>query len=155
MRNRILLTKPIFEWLIEHLVYMEENIEELVNFYYPYPSIEQENLKKFFKKYIRKIEAVLEKIEVINSMDKFRYTNYLNEFPFVIIGSHVNVIDLSNKSNTYYKIIHPLEQSKRKSEITYFSDLGKALILKEANHEVVINTPSELQSFKIMSIKLL
>lgn len=155
MGNRIMLTKPIFEWLIEHLVFIEENKDELVNFYYPDLPIEQENMKKFFAGYIKKIEAELEKIEIVNSIDKFRYTDRLNEFSFVIIGSQVDVIDLYDKTSTSLRLIHPVEQSKRKNEITYLSTLGRSLLLKEVGSEVVINNASALQRYRVKSIKLL
>lgn len=155
MKNRIMLTKPVFEWLIEHLVFIEENTDELVNFYYPGFEEEKYNMKKFFIEYIRKIEVELEKVEVIGSFDKFHFIDYLNVFPFVIIGSQVSVRDVLYKKEACYKLIHPVEHSRRKNEITYLSALGKALLLKEAGSEVMVNTPAGMQHFRIQSVKLL
>lgn len=155
VKNKILLTKPAFEWLIEHLVYIEESTDKLVNFYYPTVSIEQSDMKKLFTNYVNKIDAELERIEIVNSLEKFRYTGDLNEFPFVIIGSQVDIVDLSDNSSISVKLIHPVEHSKHKDEITYLSSLGRALILKEVGSEVVVNMPIGLRRFKVKSIKLL
>lgn len=154
MGNRIMLTKSIFEWLIEHLVFIEESADELVNFYYPDLPVEQCNMKRFFTEYIKKIEAELEQVEIVSSIDKFRYANSLNEFSFVIIGSQVELLNLTSRRNVSFKIIHPDDHNKRSNEITYLSALGKALLLKEVGNKVEVNMPAGLQRYKIEAIKL-
>lgn len=155
MKNWIALTKPIFEWLIEHLVFIEENADDLACFYYPDLPEEQGNMIKFFKGYVSKIEKELERIEVVDSIESYRRYDNLNEFSFVIIGSQVEVSGLTGGDMTSFKLIHPVEHGKRRNEITYLSPMGRALLLREAGSEFEVEMPSGLQQYRINSVRLL
>jgi len=155
VNQRIMLTKPVFERLVEHLVFIEENTDTLANFCFPDLPIERENMRKLFREYAVKIEDEFERTVIINSPEKYRDTANLNEFPFVILGSQVRVADQSSSCSTVFKLIHPIEQSSRINEVTCLSALGKALFMKKVGSEAVVDTPARQKRYKIETIRLL
>lgn len=150
-----MLTKPVFERLVEHLVFIEENTDTLADFCFPDLPIERENMRKLFREYAGKIETEFERTEIVSSLDKHCDTANLNEFPFVILGSQVHVSDQIGISRMVFKLIHPLEQSSRVNEITCLSAMGKALFLKEVGNEAVVDTPTWPKRYRIETIRLL
>lgn len=155
LRNEIILTKTIFEGLIEHLVFVEENADNLAGFYYPDLPEKRESMKKLFLEYVTKIEAVMEKIEVVDSIEEYRRYENLNEFPIAIIGSQVGVESLTDGSVTSLKLIHPDEHSRRKNEITYLSPMGRALLLRKTGSEFEVDIPEGRKRFRVRSVRLL
>ena len=59
MNKFITLTQPIFENLIEHLLYIEESADRLAVFFFPESEKDRENMKRFYRQYVKKIENQL------------------------------------------------------------------------------------------------
>ncbi len=156
MGNQISLTKPVFEWLIEQLVFIEEASGELAGFIYPDLPIEQEKMKVFFQAYVEKIESVLKKVNIVESIREYLYIDRLNEFPFIIIGSQVTMTKLSDNSELTYVIVFPVDDSnnQQNNELSCISPLGKELLLKEVKSEFDIIIPEGLTRVRIDCIKL-
>lgn len=150
----ITLTKPVFEKLIEHLIYIEESSDNLADFFFPDSPKDQEDIKNFFRQYVKTIENEMGYITVVKSFANASCLNSLNTFPFVIIGSEVELETISGKPAFVYRIIHPDGQNKAKNGITYLSPMGKALLLKTTGSEIDIDTPSASQRVKIKTIRL-
>ena len=71
----------------------------------------------------------------------------------VIFGSTVDLEDLTNKGKTTYKIVGEDEADYSENKISYNSPIGKGLIGKEINDEVIISLPKGDLKFKIIKIK--
>lgn len=159
MNGNVMLSKTIFEKLIEHLVEVEENKNKILDFCFPDPCKKRDELREFFEKYISSIDTVVKKIKVKdqaydNTLVK-ENDNHIDTFPFVIIGSEVEIVDDAVEESFSYKIVHPFENSKRIDEITYLSPVGKALMLKGINDTVSIDVPVGTLNYRINNIKLL
>lgn len=165
----ITLTKPVFEKLIEHLIKIEESSDSLADFYFPDSSEDQEKLLEFFTVYLKKIEDELQNAEVINPFLKVQDPGTLNTFPFVIIGSEVGLETLPARALYIYRVIFPDSQANVKNGISFLSQLGRSLLLRncgsvinigiDGNNGKVINnnpcTSAETRRAIIKSIRLL
>lgn len=156
MEKKISLTKPVFEWLIEQLVFIEETSGELARFIYPDSAVEQEKMKLFFESYVEKIESVLKKVNIVDSIEEYSNTERLNEFPFIIIGSQVKMTNLSDSSQLTYVIVYPVDDSQKQlnNELSCISPLGKELLLKDVKSELTIKMPEGVTKLKLDCIKL-
>lgn len=152
--SSIILTKPVFEKLIEHLIYIEESSDSLVEFIFPEPGKEREDMKLFFRRYVKAIEDELENVTVIKSHRVGTSPGTLNHFPFVIIGSEVDLEDETGKVSSVYRLIHPDSPSKVKNEITYLSPIGKELLMKNKGSKISIEVQSDIRHLRIKSIRL-
>ena len=156
MEKKISLTKPVFEWLIEQLVFIDETSGELARFIYPDSAVEQEKMKLFFESYVEKIESVLKKVNIVDSIEEYSNTERLNEFPFIIIGSQVKMTNLSDSSQLTYVIVYPVDDSQKQlnNELSCISPLGKELLLKDVKSELTIKMPEGVTRLKLDCIKL-
>lgn len=150
----ITLTKPVFEKLIEHLIYIEESSDSLAEFIFPESAKERDEMKLFFRKYVEAIENELEKVTVVKSHRVGTCPETLNHFPFVIIGSEVDLEDESGRLSGVYRLIHPDSPSKVKNEITYLSPIGKQLMMKKTGSKINIEMQSEIRQLRVKSIRL-
>jgi len=165
----ITLTKPVFETLIKHLIYIEESSDSLADFYFPDSPKEQEEIKDFFRVYIKKIENEMEHAKVVSIFTKVPCLDMLNTFPFVIIGSEVGLETASCKTAYNCRVIHTDSQTNVKNGITFLSPIGRSLLLRNAGSEIDIGignnigsninsslcASAEMQRVKIKTIKLL
>ncbi|MFL2889847.1 MAG: transcription elongation factor GreA [Pelagibacteraceae bacterium] len=71
----------------------------------------------------------------------------------VIFGSTVSVKDLENDKKTKYKIVGQDEADISKNLIFFRSPIGKALIGKNVEDMVSVNTPSGDRSFQILNVQ--
>lgn len=156
-KQMITLTKPVFEKLIEHLIYIEESADSLADFYFPDSPKDREDMKRFFEQYVKTIEDEMEHVAVVKSFAEASCLDSLNTFPFVIIGSEVELVTIAGKTACVYRLIHPDSQSKVKNGVTYLSPIGKALLLKNAGSEIDIDIDMAPvpQRLKIKTITLL
>lgn len=164
----ITLTKPVFEKLIEHLIKIEESSDSLADFYFPDSPKDQQELLEFFTVYVKKIEDELQNAEVINPFIKVQDPGTLNTFPFVIIGSEVGLETLPARTLNICRVIFPDSQANVKNGISFLSQLGRSLLLRNCGSEIDIgidggngttiyssDTPSKTRKTIIKSIRLL
>ncbi|MDB9752411.1 transcription elongation factor GreA [Pelagibacteraceae bacterium] len=71
----------------------------------------------------------------------------------VIFGSTVKVQDLETNKEVTYKIVGQDEADIKKKFIFYKSPIGKALIGKNKDDMLTVNTPSGERNFKIKDVK--
>ncbi len=157
MSETVTLTRPVFEKIVEQLVYIEENMNEIIELHSPVTEDERESLKAYLLSYVGKMEEVLEKIRVVPNIFK-RDTGpepieNINRFPFAIIGSTVVLEDSDTKEKVRYRIAFPYENSTA-YDISFLSGTAKALLLKETGRSVCINTREGEKKYRILSISL-
>lgn len=138
----IKLTKPVFEKLIEHLIKIEESSNSLAEFYFPDSLKEQEELLEFFTVYVKKIENELQQAEVINPFVKAQNPGALNAFPFVTIGSEVRLETFPAGTGHTCRVIFPDSQANVKNRISFLSQLGRSLLLKNCGSEIDVGIDS-------------
>jgi len=71
----------------------------------------------------------------------------------VELGSIVIIKDLDNKKEKEFKIVSSIESDPEKSKISDESPMGRALLNRKTDDEVVVKTPKETKRLKIIKIK--
>ena len=71
----------------------------------------------------------------------------------MIFGSTVELIDVNTKVKKNYKIVGKDEADINLGLLIYKSPIGKALIGKNKNDHIIVNTPSGEKTFKISGVK--
>lgn len=100
--------------------------------------------QSFVEKKIREIEEKLSNSEII---DTIHLPNGKVGF-----GSVVTLENLKNAGKVTYQIVGPDESDISSGKISIASPLGKALIGKEVEDEVIVQTPGGAKNYTILKI---
>ena len=100
--------------------------------------------QSFVEKKIREIEQKLANSEIIDNLNV--------PDGKVGFGSIVTLENLDNAGQVTYQIVGPDESDISSSKISIASPLGKALIGKEAQDEVKVQTPGGAKNYTILKI---
>ncbi|WHH58706.1 GreA/GreB family elongation factor [Petroclostridium sp. X23] len=146
MSTKFVLSQRAFEKLLKNLVAFEEEYQSMVDDYYPQYTKERESFVELLTEYIKKLNTTLKNITFREKCD--------NYFPFVIIGSEVEIQDIDDGEAYKYRIVAPTERDIENDYISFLSPVGRALLLKEKDETVVVNTPNGVYRYRIKSIKL-
>ncbi|AUS96672.1 hypothetical protein CDQ84_18580 [Clostridium thermosuccinogenes] len=146
MGKKICLTRAMFEKVLEHLIRLEENKNRLIDEYYPEIGDERDKFIDFLSEYVNKIDGVVEDIRISDEAD--------NEFPFVIIGSEVEIHDVDENEVFRYKLVTPYERDIANGHISFLSPMGKSLLLKKKGEDVSVKTPSGIYRYRIKKIEV-
>jgi transcription elongation factor GreA len=146
--SKIVLSRPIFDVLVKHLVDIEEEKDRIMGEYYPNVTDERDKFKQLISTYINEIEEYLSNSKVKDNISR--------DFPFVTIGSIVEIEDLTYKETEKLTIVSPFinKASMNLNCASYLSPMGKTLLLKKVEDRVVIETPAGKSTYIIKSIEL-
>jgi len=144
--TKITLSQDVFEKLVQHLVEAEEEKNRIFDQYLSKPSRERIHFENLFDEYIRKVN------DLIKNTDKSQASNF--DIPFVTIGSVVKVQDLTDQEVLSFRIVNPFEININTGDISCLSPVGKSLLLKKVDDEIVVNAPGGVFRYKILSIQL-
>jgi transcription elongation factor GreA len=100
--------------------------------------------QSFVEKKIREIEQRLANAEIMDT------TNLPNDK--VRFGSVVSLENLENGDEVTYQIVGPDESDIPSGKISVASPLGKALISREVDEEVTVQTPGGIKRYTILKI---
>lgn len=100
--------------------------------------------QSFVEKKIYEIEQKLANSEI---MDTLSLSNGQVGF-----GAIVTLENLSNGGKVTYKIVGPDESDISSGRISIASPLGKALIGREVNDEVIVQTPGGAKNYTVLKI---
>jgi len=100
--------------------------------------------QSFVEMKIREIEQRLANAEIMDT------TNLPNDK--VGFGSVVSLENLENGGEVTYQIVGPDESDIPSGKISIASPLGKALISKEVDEEVTVQTPGGIKRYTILKI---
>jgi len=100
--------------------------------------------QSFVEKKIREIEQKLANSEIID--------NLILTDGKVGFGSVVTLENLDNGGKVTYQIVGPDESDISSGKISIASPLGKALIGKEVEDEVIVQTPGGAKNYTILKI---
>ena len=101
--------------------------------------------QSFVEKKIHEIEQKLANSEIMDT------SNLPSDR--VGFGSVVTLSNLENGGEVTYQIVGPDESNVDSGKISIASPLGKALVGKEADDEVIVKTPGGVKRYTILKIK--
>ncbi|MEG6523196.1 GreA/GreB family elongation factor [Desulfotomaculum sp. 1211_IL3151] len=142
MHEKIFLSRGAFERLIHDIIYMEEEKEELLE-YFSVKSPERAELKQLIENYIRQVDLLIRNVKVSSTSE--------NSLPFVIINSEVGLYSLDNNFLTKVRIVLPLHNIEEQ-DIPFLSPFGMTLLLKAVGSEVTLSTAQGLLRYRIDAI---
>lgn len=146
MPTGIVLSTPRFERIIENLVLLEEEYPQILEQYYPEYTREREDFLEWITGYIQKLNQAVQGISVKDGAP--------DGFPFAILGSQVEIEDMEDSTLSRYRIVCPSKRSLDQGCISLLSPIGRALLLKEENDVVAVETPGGIYRYRIRSITL-
>lgn len=146
--SKFVISKPIYEGLIKHLVDMEEEKNKVLEEYYYDMTADRLNFENLIDNYVINIDKYIKNAEIADKSD--------SDCPFVVINSVVEVEDLSNNSVEKFQIISPFlnDHSLDGESASYLSPIGRSLLLKKQGEKVIVETPMENIEYRVKSIEL-
>ena len=94
---------------------------------------------------ILEIESKLANAQVID-------ITHLNNTGKVIFGATVTICNMSDGKSMTYQIVGEDEANIKQNKISYASPLGRALIAKQVDDNVIVTTPGGLIEYEILSV---
>lgn len=94
---------------------------------------------------IQELEAKLSRVQIID------VKNIPNQGK-VVFGTTVTVLHLQDETELTYQIVGEDEADIKLNKISYASPIGRALIGKELDDVVVVDTPGGLVEYEIMAV---
>jgi len=146
--ERVTVSPAVFEYLVRHLVEVEEGRNHLLEQYFLEPSKERYDFESLIDTYVMHIDSLIKRANKSRDAD--------SKVPCVTIESEVTVQDLSDGETHVYRIVSPFN-GKVKPErgiISYLSPIGRVLLLKKIGDEVKIHAPGGVIRYKILSIRM-
>lgn len=148
------LTSYAFRAILSHLVDMEERKNEIANEIFSDFSSLHDDFDCFIDNYLKKLEELIKMVKIVDkpSREKLKSLNYL---PYVIIGSTVDLENINNLNNHFFKIVNPYHTSNSKDNLSCLSALGKSLMLNKPGDiiKTKLNEDEDECLYKIKSIR--
>jgi len=132
------------EALCQHLADMKENKENILDDCFDGDSEERDEFEEYFDGYLAELERV------INAAG--REEEVEDSFPLVIIGSEVEVEDITGGDVFKFRIVTPFNSQTGVEDVSCLSPAGKALVLKKPGEEVTVKAPAGAFHYRIRKI---
>ncbi|NLN42121.1 MAG: GreA/GreB family elongation factor [Clostridiales bacterium] len=139
--------QQIIDFLNEHLKKIESTKNHILKEFYDDRTEDRDNFQSIFYQYTSHIRSFMAADADITKNE---------QWPFVLIGSIVEVEDLDYNSIDKLKIVPPFYEDKT-TELecaSCLSPVGHALLLKKIGDKVAVKTPLGDCNFMIKSIDL-
>jgi len=72
----------------------------------------------------------------------------------VVFGCYVIIVDNEGGEEIKYQLVGPLESDINQNKISVTSPIGKALIGKKIDNEIIVKTPGGTRNFQIIDISV-
>ncbi|NLZ17750.1 MAG: transcription elongation factor GreA [Desulfobulbaceae bacterium] len=72
----------------------------------------------------------------------------------VVFGTVITLFDVLTETEVTYQLLGPEEVDVKRGAISFLSPLGKALLGKEEDDEVVVKAPGGLREYEVISISV-
>jgi transcription elongation factor GreA len=146
MIKKFYVSKELYEKVLANMVEIEDGLQKILNEYYPNYTKERDDFTDFIKHYISELDKNIKYLSIIDKAE--------NKFPFVIIGSEVEIEDMDEGDVYKYHIVNPHTRDITNDYISFLSPVGMALLLKKQGEIVNVNTPSGTYRYRIKTIAL-
>lgn len=147
--GKYVISRPTFENIIKGLVRLEENKDIWIERFFPATKPDTANERV---EMIALLERYIEHMNYfLQSVDKGITSS--RDFPFIIIGCEIEVLEMFKRRRHQLRLVYPLEESVQAGDVSVFSPLGKALLLKETGSMIELDLPAGKIKYQVISIK--
>jgi len=147
--SKSVISKQIYEMLVQHLIRIEEEKLNVIDKYYPVWTNERNDFQELMDSYITSVENILYNEVQVDD-------NGSDTCPFAIIGSQITLKDCYTNKTEEMQIVSPFmgEINLSVDSASYLSPMGRAFLLKKVNDDVKVETPMGIFQYKIEGIEL-
>jgi transcription elongation GreA/GreB family factor len=140
--NKFIISTRTFENILENLVKLEEEHDLILDQYAGFPG-ERAGISRLVEKYVKEIEHFLKIVAKEDTPG--------SGLPLVTLGCEVEVEELSTQIRRKLRLVSATEEI-RQGDISIFSALGSALLLKQSGSIVELELPTGKAKYKITGI---
>lgn len=146
--SETVISKSIFEFLVKHLVDIEEEKDLIVERVYADLYKEREQFLYIINDYIEKMEGYISSFKVSGNVPDI--------CPFIIIGCNVEVEEINKKQKEKFTIVSPFynDLDSRQKCVSFMSPIGRAFLFKEVNERAAVKNEEGSLVFKVNSIEI-
>jgi len=144
--GKYIISIQAFESIIKNLVRLEEERKILTDQFFLEPTTERSERIQLLEQYIEQMDQLLSVIDKNITSDR--------SLPFVAIGCVIEVEDVFNRIRHEFRLVSPFEEGIQFGDVSIFSPLGKALLLKKVGSIIKLNTSAGKVKYKITRINL-
>ncbi|HAW70494.1 MAG TPA: transcription elongation factor GreAB [Firmicutes bacterium] len=144
--GKYVLSEPIYENLLQQLVSIEEQKEQQINNFLCTSPRERDECIQILKKYLNCLDQILRTAERNNTAQ--------DEMPFVTVDSYVQLYDYETATIDEFRVISPFNEQVEFNDISFLSPLGKELLMKKVDEEVIVKAPGGTFRYRIESIRM-
>jgi len=150
MQVRISLNQEFFNLLVKQMVELEERIPDMLDEFFTgglnaRAVREREEFAGLLDEYLRHLERLVATAQVND--------DETTTIPFVILGSTVTLQNIASGQVSEFTVVTPYETDCQAGKISFFSPLGKALLLKKPGDVFEIKAPGGTMQYKVIAIK--
>ena len=147
--SKSVISKQIYEMLVQHLIKIEEEKLNVIDKYYPVWTNERNDFQELLDSYIKSVENILYNEVQVDD-------NGSDACPFAIIGSQIILKDCYTNKTEEMQIVSPFmgEINLNVDSASYLSPMGRAFLLKKVNDDVKVETPMGIFQYKIEGIEI-
>ncbi len=134
---------PAFTGLIKQLVYLDENSTMLLDKFYPKFNRERKEIEELMNNYSERLEQIVRnfKSDILQSV--------------VLIGSRVTALNVLDGLNETYTIVLPQHSDIDPYMVSYYSPIGRQLLLNQLGETITVTTPASTYDLTICKIEFL
>ncbi|MDD5016517.1 MAG: hypothetical protein PHO15_00280 [Eubacteriales bacterium] len=153
---KILLHKSSYEKLIKQVLYIEENMDGLLDTCLRNEDFSSaEKARRFFMNYINRIESLFKELQVVDNM-KTQIDSQVNLLPFIVVDSHFTLSDKENRRYFCHLSYDNIWDRKNPTvQLFFLSETGLRLLSKEGGHTVYVDIGLGASKYTISSIRII
>ena len=137
--NRVVTGYP--KGLQEHLADIEDRQSQIIEDFIIKNSDEHREYTAEFKNYLFCLRELVDKSKEVAGKD--------NAMPIVTIGTLVTVMNVANQREFAFHIVGPNYNRKNSRDVSCLSPVGRALMLKKVEDEVLVNAQEVLLNIRL------
>ncbi len=143
--KEVMLSPDTFEGLLKHLVDIEERQNQIVEDFSLKATEEYREYTNTFTHYLNQLRQLIERTNKVDGIGE--------SIPIITIGTLVKVRNTENKKEHAFHIVSPYYQRSSSRDVSCLSPVGRALLLRRAGEEVVVEAPGGMFRYEIESIQ--
>lgn len=144
------MNRTVFSFLVKQLAELQEHIPIILDEYFANgldanQLKRREEIENILKEYLKNLDVLITNAQVTDCETV--------TLPFVVLGSTVTLENIGSGRHYEFKVVTPDQIDRQAGKISFFSPLGKALLLKKPGEQFEIQVPRGNINYKVLNIQ--